>query len=380
VLTLIGAQGGPEQVVVSAISGVTESQVAVNAVSASGATQVGVGSADGFPAIWSSPDGGTTWQRGTGVTAATLERAGAQQLTAVAHGPAGWVAVGGPVGSGAGGHPVVVTSPGRQGWTAQDGVQAFSAPGLVTSGAAASARGYVIVGWQRSGSHQTPMAWFSTGLAGWRIAPLPSAGGNAMVTAVTTTSGGFMAVGSADGKPAAWASSNGQVWRQVALGAPEGDSASSASLSLVAANGASVAATGTEVTPSGQQVPFTEMSADGGTTWRAASLPGPGHATPGSVRVTALTAAGAGFTATGTYGLAGNTNVVVWTCRPSSAGGNAAAVGTWMAATPDGFGLSGTGVHAITALTAAGSTLTGAGFTATQASESPTIWQSPIRG
>jgi hypothetical protein len=380
VLTLIGAQGGPEQVVVSAISGVTESQVAVNDVAASGATQVAVGSADGFPAIWSSPDGGTTWQRGTGVAAVTLERPGVQQLTAVAHGPAGWVAVGGPVGGGAGGHPVVVTSPGGHGWTAQDGMQAFSAPGLVTSGAAASARGYVIVGWQRSGSHQTPMAWFSTGLAGWRIAPLPSAGGNAMVTAVTATSGGFVAVGSADGKPAAWASPSGQVWRQVTLGLPEGGSASSASLGLVAANGASVAATGTEVTTSGQQVPFAEMSADGGATWRAAALPRPGSAMAGSVRVTALTAAGAGFTATGTYGLAGNTNVVVWTCSPSSAGGSAAAAGTWTAETPDGFGLSGTGIHAITALTAAGSTLTGAGFTATQASESPTIWQSPIRG
>jgi len=396
VLTLIGPQGGPEQVVVSAIAGVTTAQVAVNAVAAAGATQVAAGSADGFPAIWVSPDGGTTWQRGTGVTAATLDRPGVQQLTAVAHGPAGWVAVGGPTANGTGGHPVVISSPGGQSWTTQDGVQAFGAPGVVTSGVAASARGYVIVGWQPSGTHQTPMAWFSAGLAGWRVALLPSAGGNAMVTAVTATASGFVAVGSADGKPAAWTSPNGQVWRQMTLGLPGAGSAASsgsasasgsgsasasasASLSLVAASGTSVAATGTEVSSSGQQVPFTEMSADGGATWQAAALPAPSHAVPGSATVTALTAAGAGFTATGTYDLGGNTNVVIWTCSPPAGGGSAAATGTWTAEAPEGFGLSGPGVHAITALTVAGSTLTGAGFTATEASESPTIWQSPIR-
>jgi hypothetical protein len=379
VLTLIGAQGGGEQVVVSAIGGVTQSQVAVNAMAASGATQVAVGSADGFPAIWSSPDGGTTWQRGTGVATVTLDRPGVQQLTAVAHGPAGWVAIGGPASSsadnGAGGHPVVVSSPSGQTWTAQDGMPAFSATGLVTSGVAASARGYVIVGGQGSGSHQSPMAWFSSGLAGWRAVPLPSAGGDTIVTGVTATSGGFVAVGSGGGKPAVWTSANGQAWRQATLGLP---AAGTGSLSLVAANGAAVAALGTEVSPSGQRVGFAEMSADGGATWRVAALPDPTNAAPGSVTVSALTAAGAGFTATGTYGLGGDTDVVVWSCSPAAGGG--AATGTWTAETPDGLGLSGTGIHAITALAAAGSTLTGAGFTATQSSEFPTIWQSPIRG
>jgi hypothetical protein len=288
------------------------------------------------------------------------------------------VAVGGPAGSAAGGHPIVVSSLSGQSWTTQDAVGAFSAPGLVTSGVAASARGYVIVGWQRSGGHQSGMAWFSSGLAGWRTGQLPSPGGDTTVTGVTAAGGGFVAVGSAGGKPAVCTSPNGQVWHLATVALP--DSASSASLSLVAANGAAVAATGTEATPSGQRIPFAEMSADGGTTWRVAALPVPEKATPGSVAVSALTAAGVGFTATGTYALAGNTNVVVWTCSPASGGGSAAATGTWTAETPEGFGLSGAGVHAITALTAAGSTLTGAGFTATQATESPTIWQSPIRG
>ena len=69
--------------------------------------------------------------------------------------------------------------------------------------------------------------------------------------------------------------------------------------------------------------------------------------------------------------------MVIWTHIPAE-GGNAAS-GTWMAAAPQGYGLSGLGAQAISALAAAGSTLTGAGFNATQAAEVPTIWQSPIR-
>jgi hypothetical protein len=261
-------------------------------------------------------------------------------------------------------------------------VRAFGAPGLVASGVAASTRGYVIVGWQHSGGHQTGMAWFSPGLAGWRVALLPSAGGSAMVTGVTATSSGFVAVGSADGHPAAWTSPNGQVWHQVTLDLPataSTASASSGSLSLVAANGTTVAAMGTEVTTSGEPIPFAEMSADGGRTWRAAALPAPAGATLGSATLTALTAAGNGFTGTGTYLTGGNVNVVVWTCSPAQEGGSAATTGTWTAETPEGYGLSGGGIQSITALTAEGSTLTGAGFTATQSAESPTIWQSPIR-
>ena len=94
---------------------------------------------------------------------------------------------------------------------------------------------------------------------------------------------------------------------------------------------------------------------------------------------TALTAAGGGFTATGTFGPPGETDVVVWTL-PGAAAGTA-----WTEAAPQGTGLAGPGVQAITALTTTGATLTGVGFTATSAATSasmqtePTIWQSPVR-
>jgi len=107
--------------------------------------------------------------------------------------------------------------------------------------------------------------------------------------------------------------------------------------------------------------------ADGGVTWTESALPVPS----GRAFVTALTAAGRGFVATGTFGgTPGHQDVVVWTSADGSA---------WQAVTPAGRGLTGPGIQAITALTASGSTLTGIGFTASPAGEEPVFWQSPIR-
>jgi len=391
-LTLIGATGGPHQVAVTAIAGFAQPEVAVNAIATQNATQVAAGSADGSPAVWASADGGSTWARATG---AGLQRPGLQQLTGVAHGAAGWVAVGGPYQAGAPvpGHPVVVgsaggTSAAPRTWAAADGTRAFAAAGLVTSAVAASpgrTGGFVIVGWQATGARATAMAWFSAGLAGWQPVQLPAAGGGAQGTraiAVTAVGSGFVAVGSAGGRPAEWVSPNGTAWRQVPLALP--DSAVTASLGFVAANGGTVAVAGTKVTASGQQVPFAAISANGGSTWQQEALPGPartatatGTTATGTLAVTALAAAGGGFTATGTFGSPGSQDVVIWSRAPIE-GGNAAS-GTWMAAAPEGYGLSGQGMQSISALAVAGSTLTGAGFNATQVAEMPTIWQSPIR-
>jgi hypothetical protein len=139
-------------------------------------------------------------------------------------------------------------------------------------------------------------------------------------------------------------------------------------LQHVASTGRTVAAVGTALTTTGQRLPFAASSSDGGVTWaESASLPAPARLTS----VTALAAAGGGFTATGTFGATpGHQDVVVWT----SANGSA-----WQAATPAGQGLTGPGIQAITGLTVSGSTLTGVGFTASPAGEEPVFWQSPIR-
>ncbi len=383
VITLTGTSAAAQQVELAKIPGAVEPEVAVNGVAARGSTQVAVGSANGFPAAWTSVDGGSSWSRATGATPAVLSRPGTQQLTSVTRGTTGWLAVGG-VTANAAEHPVVVVSADGNSWQAADGAPVFGAPGLFTEQAAADGQGYVIVGRQKIRQIQNgrtvsvrtvAAAWWSAGLSGWQRAgnaasaggagALDGAGARQMV-AVTASSGGFVAVGSHGGQPSAWISADGgRTWRQADLPLPVGSTR--AVLEHVASTGRVMAAVGTAVTTTGRSVPFAASSSNGGASWVESALPVPA----GLSSVTALAAAGGTFTATGTYGSTpGHQDVVVWT-SPNGA--------SWRAAEPAGQGLTGPGIQAITSLTASGSTLTGVGFTAFPAGEQPVFWQSPIR-
>jgi len=361
--------GKPTPVDIAGIAGAADPQLAVNAIAAGGEQLVAVGSANGFPAVWTSAGGGT-WTRAVGQPAAALERPGVQQLTSVTDGPAGWLAVGGVIAVAAE-HPVVVGSQDGRVWTAADNEAAFSQPGLVTEQAAATQAGYVIVGSQVVRGRRSAAAWWSAGLTGWHRASVPGGSAGRQMLAVTAASRGFVAVGAAGHSAAAWTSANGgRTWTEATVPLPVG--AAKAVLQRVASNGRTVVAVGTATTTTGQQLPFAAASADGGTTWTESALPVP----QGSAAVTALTSigsgSGGGFVATGTFGLTqGHRNVVVWT---SSVSGTA-----WRAVTPRGQGLTGPGIQAITALTASGVTLTGVGFSADPAGEQPVLWQSPIR-
>jgi hypothetical protein len=369
VLTVASA-GRASPVNIAAIPGATEPEVAVNGIAASGSGQVAVGSANGFPAAWVSADAGTTWTRGTGTPATALDRPGVQQLSSVTHGPAGWVAVGG-VQSAAAQHPVVVTSATGQSWQAADAEPAFAGRGIFTVAATSGPGGYVIVGRQAGPGGSVPAAWWSPGLAGWQRAtalagPGAAGAGTAQqMLAVAAGPGGFVAVGADSDRPAAWTSANGRTWKLASLPLPPG--ALRAQLQAVTVNGHRIVAIGTSATPSGQAAPFAAESVNGGATWTQSLLPSPG----GAVAADAVAATGAGFTATGTLGTGGRRDVVIWTSTDGL---------TWKTNSPSVVGLGGQGIQEITALTTSGSTLTGVGFTASPAGESPTIWRSPIRG
>jgi hypothetical protein len=377
VITLAGTNAA-DQVDIAKIPGAVDPQLAVNSLAAQPSMQVAVGSANGFPAAWTSVDGGSSWTRATGATPRVLTRPGSQQLTSVTHGTMGWLAVGGVTAS-APEHPIVVVSANGTSWQAADGEGVFGAPGLFTEQAAADGQGYVIVGYQnvrqvRGGqivSRRTvAAAWWSAGLTGWQRAGDATAGaldgsGARQMTAVTVSSAGFVAVGSHGDQPSAWTSADGRSWRQADLPLPVGST--QAVLQHVASTGRIVAAVGTALTTTGVPVPFAASSSDGGASWIESALPVPA----GLTSVTALAAAGGNFTATGTYGsTAGHQDVVVWTSPNGSA---------WRAAEPTGQGLTGSGIQAITGLTVSGSTLAGVGFTASPAGEEPVFWQSPIR-
>jgi hypothetical protein len=380
-ITMVAAGAPARQVDVATIPGAFDPQLAVNDIAAEAGTQVAVGSANGYPAAWVSADGGSSWTAATGATQAVFDRPGVQQLTGVTNGPGGWVAVGG-VTTGTTQHPVVLSSADGRSWQAADGEAAFGGPGLVTEQVAAGPGGYVIVGYQgvtaagtgqASSSRTIAAAWWSAGLTGWERAGDAAAGaleGGAgkQMLAVVARSGGFVAVGSDGNQASAWISPDGRTWRQADLPVPI--SSTSAVLQHVASSGRTVVAVGTAVTVAGLRLPFAASSSDGGATWTEAALPVPAGLDL-RTSVTALAAAGGGFTATGTFGRTpGHQDVVVWT----SANGSA-----WAAATPAGQGLTGPGIQAITGLALSGSTLTGVGFTASSAGEEPIFWQAPVR-
>ena len=355
-------------------------RVTLTAIGAAGATEVAAGGVNGGPALWSSPDGGTTWTRAALAGPAAMTGAGTGQLAAVTHGNAGWLAVGTTLaGHGA---ALVASSPDARTWTVTGGL----AGNAVAAAVAAGPAGYVIVGHQAAGGSSTAAAWYAPGLTGWRTATVTAQGkqgttGGQTMSAVTATARGFVAVGAADTLPAAWLSATGQTWRQASVRLPAG--AARAARDYVAANGSAVVAAGTQFSVAGASSPFAEVSADAGATWTQVQLPVPDIGPGTGTTVTALTAAGGGFTAVGTYVTQAGPEVVVWTLPAGTPVTNGAA---WAAATPQGTGLASTKAeNAITGLAADGATLTGVGFTAAltgsgmPGAQQPTLWQSPIR-
>ncbi|HEY4464937.1 MAG TPA: hypothetical protein VGN41_19895, partial [Streptosporangiaceae bacterium] len=329
----VDTAGRVSAVNIAAIPGAVQPQVAVNGIAANGSSQVAVGSANGFPAAWVSADAGTTWARGTGMPAAALERPGLQQLSAVAHGPAGWVAVGG-VRAAAAPHPVVVTSPTGQNWQAADESAAFAGSGVFTVAAAAGPGGYVIVGRQVIQGRSVPAAWWSAGLTGWQRAVGLGAGASQQMLAAASRAGGFVAVGSDGSRPAAWMSANGRTWTLAGLALPP--DAARAQLQQVTVNGRRIVAIGMSATSAGQTAPFAAESVNGGATWTESLLPSP----DGAAAVDAVATTGGGFTATGTFGTGGRRDVVIWTSTDGQ---------TWTANSPSVKGLGGRGIQEITA-------------------------------
>ena len=201
VIALTGVNAAARRVDIAKIPGAVEPQVAVNSIAAQGSTQVAVGSANGYPAAWTSGNGGSSWTRAVGALPAVLGRPGSQRLTSVTHGPMGWLAVG-DVTAAAPEHPVVVVSADGTSWQAADGERVFGASGLFTEQAAANARGYVIVGRQNVKQVQNgrvvavrteAAVWWSATLTGWQRAGDATAGaldgtGDRQMTAVTALS------------------------------------------------------------------------------------------------------------------------------------------------------------------------------------------------
>jgi hypothetical protein len=268
----------------------------VNAIASAGGQRLTAGSADGYPAIWrQEPGGGWTLVTSPEDLPAQSTQA---TLTSVTHGPAGWLAVGVP-------GPVVLTSANGTTWRPAAGNIAADLGRISVISATAGPRGYVILGKLAvPGGGCVADVWWSANLTSWtRAHDVNGTKGSSQTLAVAALADGFVSVGSHNGRPAAWVTSDGTTWRTIVLPAP-----ANAQLNQIAVIGARVVATGGSDGQGSGSAAFAVSSPDGGATWQQADLQLPA---PGTV-VTALAAGKQGWIAAGQYGAPGWPRVVVW--------------------------------------------------------------------
>jgi hypothetical protein len=268
----------------------------VNAIASAGGQRLAAGSADGYPAIWRQHPGGA-WTLVTSPDDLPA-RSTPATLTSVTHGPAGWLAVGVP-------GPVVLTSANGTTWRPAAGNIAARLGKISVVSAAAGPRGYVVLGKLAvQGGGCVADVWWSANLTSWtRAHDVNGTKGSSQTLAVAALADGFVSVGSHNGRPAAWVTSNGTTWRTISQSSP-----ANAQLNQIAVIGAQVVATGGSDGQAGGAAAFAVSSPDGGATWQQADLQLPAPRTV----VTALAAGQQGWIAAGQYGAPGRPRVVVW--------------------------------------------------------------------
>ena len=354
VFLVASATGSVRPVSLAGLAGGAIPELSVNGLAVAGGQQIAVGSTEGYPAVWRKASGGS-WALATSlsqVSASTgLEPQNLEALTGVTHGLSGWLAVGAP-------GPVVMTSADGTTWHSVTGPGSITADlaGVGAVATAAGPHGYVIVGkLVAPGGSCVADVWWTPDLTFWtRAHDVNDATGSSQVLAVAADANGFVSVGSHNGRPAVWTTTDGRTWTTIVLPVPAG--ASSGVLQQIAISGNRVAALGQATTPSGT-VPIAELSVNGGSSWQQVPFSSPGPDTT----FTALTASSGGFTAAGQFGQPGQQQVAAWT----------SASGTSWTPTPIG-GLTGPqtgGSYQISALAPSGNAVTGIGSLATQASQ-----------
>ena len=349
VFLMANATGSVRPVSLAGIAGGAIPELSVNGLAVAGGQQIAVGSTEGYPAVWRRASGGS-WTLATSLSQVSAST-GLEALTGVTHGLSGWLAVGAP-------GPVIMTSADGTTWHSVTGPGSITADlaGVGAVATAAGPHGYVIVGkLVAPGGSCVADVWWSPDLTFWtRAHDVNDATGSSQVLAVAAAATGFVSVGSHNGQPAVWTTTDGRTWTTVVLPVPAG--ASSAVLQQIAISGNRVAALGQATTRAGT-VPIAELSVDGGSTWQQVPFSSPGPDTT----FTALTANSGGFTAAGQFGQPGQQQVAAWT----------SASGTSWTSAPIG-GLTGPqtgGSYRISALAPSGNAVTGIGSLATQASQ-----------
>ena len=280
---------------------------------------------------------------------------GLSALTSVTHGTDGGLAVGMP-------GPLVLTSVNGTTWQPAAGSIAQDLSGVVGLAAAAGPGGYAIVGKEIApGGSCAADVWHSADLASWIQAhDVNDTSGSSQVLAVAANGAGFVSVGSHNGQPALWTTTNGTSWTTIVVPLPAG---ATGVLQRIAVNGGRLVAAGVQ-TSADAISPLAATSADGVATFAPVSFGVPGA----DLAITALTADADGFAAAVQSGTPGQQAVTAWT----SAAGT-----TW---TPGPVsGLPADGSDQLTALVAAGTRVTAIASAATLLSQQTAVLTLPAR-
>jgi hypothetical protein len=343
------AHGGGDALAGTRVTGVAlagypgqHGSVAADSIWSAAGASLAVGDADGHPAIWRQA--GDSWAL---VSAAVLDAVpGTGNLTAIAHGPAGWIAVG-LTARGGSTYPLVLASADGVTWQPVAALADVAGSDVEFLGVAAGSDGYAVVGRQMIDGRAFAVLWWSADLRMWVQGANGGLDGRltaSTANAAAATATGFVAVGSHGALAAIWTSPDGAHWNLSNVSPPSG--ARSATLRQVVASGNTIVATGFAATGAGD-IPLAVVSTDGGAHWRSVILPASG----GLGAVTALTIEGstlvaAGLTGGGQASGAGAGRFVTWTSQDGL---------RWSAATAVA------GVRQLSALSVSNGTLTGTG-------------------
>ena len=197
--------GDLQPVSLAAIPGGLIPEETVNSTAVAGNEQIAVGSADGYPAVWRRvSDGPWALVSSLAQVSADPDLAG---LSAVTHGPHGWLAAG---------PGLVLTSTDGTNWQPA-GAITHDLAGVSAVQAASGPRGYVITGTAAGpGGAYSRDVWWSPDLTSWtRAHDVNETSGSNQVLAVAAGPSGFVSAGSHDNQPVVWTSPDGRTWTTV---------------------------------------------------------------------------------------------------------------------------------------------------------------------
>ncbi|WP_163511057.1 hypothetical protein [Fodinicola acaciae] len=385
-----GSSGSWSAVTISADASGVRPALSIAAVRARpGGGVLAIGDSRGQPALWQSGDA-DKFAMVDLPAGATGTPAARPQLSDLANGPAGWLAVG-SVSTGPTPEGVFVSSKDGSSWTdatppvvrhptvyGRNSIYYGSSPLAVC----AYGKGWLVVGYRRDNGKVSAAVWRSADGVSW----LPGSGVkpddllatsdttertiNDVVAAGTTA----YAVGGAEkngtSQPTIYTSTDGLHWSAQVLAPPNGSVGGELKTVSALPNGTLVAA-GVAGTADGKQSAVAYTSTDKGKTWSSLTLPAASAAAGQSERaaVTDSTVVGSRLVVAGALGSRGNPDAAVW----STADGR-----SWRFEPLKDSRLTGPGYQHLSTVAAIGNDLVAVGEAYTQSGQSLIVLRQPL--